>query len=183
MFRMSSKWIGGLGPIALVLLTACSHDAKPPAPPPQPAPPPPPVQTAKPATSMVNVSQDILTECKISDAGTEAVGPSGAPVFAFDSATLSSGDQHVLVEVAQCMTKGPLTGKALKLTGHTDPRGTEEYNLALGNRRASSVMRFLERQGMASGKLNETSRGSQDASGSDEAGWQKDRRVDVDLAM
>ncbi len=167
-----------------MLFTGCSHAEKPPATAAQTDSAPHPVQaTPKPAQTALNVSPDILAACKITDAQTQTVSSSGAPLFAFDSANLSSGDQHVLVEVAHCLTTGPLTGKSLKLTGHADPRGTEEYNQALGDRRASSVMRFLERQGMGSGKLSETSRGALDASGHDEDGWRADRRVDVDLAM
>ena len=62
-----------------------------------------------------------------------------------------------------------------------DPRGTEEYNLGLGSRRAANVGTYLERLGVGQPQLAVTTRGSLDAAGTDESGWSKDRRVDVQL--
>ena len=70
----------------------------------------------------------------------------------------------------------------MQLVGHTDPRGTDEYNLGLGTRRAESVRTYLQRLGVPATRLGPTTRGELDASGSDEAGWQRDRRVDLQLA-
>jgi peptidoglycan-associated lipoprotein len=125
----------------------------------------------------VRISRDILEACGIHDS------PTGeAPLFAFDSRALSPGDQHLLDEVAQCATRGPLAGRSLKLVGRADPRGTEAYNLHLGDERAATVEHFLERRGMGASRLSETSRGALDATGHDEDGWRNDRRVDVDIA-
>jgi peptidoglycan-associated lipoprotein len=68
------------------------------------------------------------------------------------------------------------------LTGHTDPRGEVEYNLGLGQRRAGSVANYLAGRGMARAHLGATSHGELDATGTDEAGWARDRKVDVTLA-
>jgi peptidoglycan-associated lipoprotein len=76
---------------------------------------------------------------------------------------------------------GALKGKAVSLVGRADPRGTEEYNLGLGSRRASSVSTYLERLGVGQPQLAVTTRGALDATGTDESGWQKDRRVDIML--
>jgi peptidoglycan-associated lipoprotein len=54
-----------------------------------------------------------------------------------------------------------------------------EYNFVLGEHRAGSVERYLEQLGVAKAKLSETSRGKLDATGTDENGWQRDRRVDL----
>jgi peptidoglycan-associated lipoprotein len=67
----------------------------------------------------------------------------------------------------------------MKLIGRADPRGDSEYNMVLGGRRASSVATTLEQLGMSSQKISSTSRGEMDATGTDEATWAKDRRVDV----
>jgi peptidoglycan-associated lipoprotein len=67
------------------------------------------------------------------------------------------------------------------LTGHTDPRGEVEYNLALGHRRAGSVAAYVEGHGVARAHLATTSHGELDATGTDEAGWARDRKVDVSL--
>jgi peptidoglycan-associated lipoprotein len=68
--------------------------------------------------------------------------------------------------------------RSAQLTGMTDPRGTEEYNLALGERRAQSAQQYLKSLG-TDGSLSVSSMGEEMASGSDEAGWARDRRVDI----
>ena len=90
-------------------------------------------------------------------------------------------DRDVLQQIATCVTSGPLKGKKLELTGRADPRGTEEYNLALGSRRAGSVGQYLEALGVRKTYLPQTTRGALDATGTDETGWAKDRRVDIML--
>jgi peptidoglycan-associated lipoprotein len=173
----------GACPAALALVIGCQ--APPPPPPEAPvayvAPPAPPAMTAAPAPAPppteIRVALDILTTCGIQDA------PSGkSPLFAFDSSALSSGDRRLLDEVAACLSTGALEGRTLKLTGRADPRGTEAYNLSLGDRRASRVGNYLALHGMIAAKLDERSRGALDAIGNDEPGWAMDRRVDVDLA-
>ena len=169
-------------PIVLALVAGCHADAPPP-PPVAPvayvAPPvfvvePTPAQPA--ASTVVHVASDILVTCGIQDV------PSGkSPLFAFDSAALSPDDQRLLGEVATCFTAGPLAGRTLTLTGRADPRGSDAYNQSLGDRRASRVGGYLRSHGMFAAKVSETSRGSRDATGTDDDGWTLDRRVDVDL--
>jgi peptidoglycan-associated lipoprotein len=67
----------------------------------------------------------------------------------------------------------------MKLVGHADPRGDDEYNMVLGGQRADHVSDALTRKGMGADKLAATSRGELDARGQDEGGWSKDRRVEV----
>ena len=69
----------------------------------------------------------------------------------------------------------------MRLVGHADPRGDEEYNMVLGGRRADNVKSAIVQAGLHSSKIATTSRGEMDATGTDEAGWEKDRRVDVML--
>jgi peptidoglycan-associated lipoprotein len=65
------------------------------------------------------------------------------------------------------------------LVGHCDWRGTAEYNLGLGDRRANAVRAFLISKGADSRRLETLSKGSTDAKqGGGDAEWQKDRRVD-----
>ena len=69
--------------------------------------------------------------------------------------------------------------KHLVLEGHCDWRGTAEYNLGLGDRRANAVRRYLEHLGIDSKRLEILSKGSTDAKqGGTDAEWAKDRRVD-----
>jgi peptidoglycan-associated lipoprotein len=62
------------------------------------------------------------------------------------------------------------------VTGLTDPRGTEEYNLALGERRAQSAQQYMKSLGIDN--VSSSSMGEELASGTEESGWARDRRVD-----
>jgi peptidoglycan-associated lipoprotein len=104
-----------------------------------------------------------------------------APKFDFDQTAILPDDRDVLAQVAQCLTTGPLKGRSVKLVGRADPRGTQEYNMALGARRSNAVLKYLSGLGVGNTQLSETSRGALDATGGDEAAWRQDRRVDIDL--
>jgi len=67
------------------------------------------------------------------------------------------------------------------LIGRADPRGTTEYNLALGERRARVVQRYMVSLGLLPDRLAVSSEGSEFATGTDDAGWRRDRRVDFRL--
>jgi peptidoglycan-associated lipoprotein len=125
-----------------------------------------------PTTGTITVSADIRAACGLSDEDA---------YFAFDSAALESKDIGPLDTIARCFTTGPLKGRGMRLVGHADPRGSSEYNLVLGQRRADSVQGYLDRHGVTRSRLETTSRGAMDATGHDEAGWTRDRRVDVML--
>lgn len=70
----------------------------------------------------------------------------------------------------------------LQIGGHTDERGTREYNLALGERRANAVARYLVGLGVQADQLSVVSYGKEKpaADGSDEESWAKNRRVELD---
>lgn len=70
----------------------------------------------------------------------------------------------------------------LLVAGHTDERGTHDYNLALGERRANAVAKFLISQGVGEGQITATSMGKEKPAvdGHDEAAWSKNRRVELD---
>ena len=121
----------------------------------------------------LSLSGDLVKLCGITPAATANAS------FDYDKEELTPEDRTVLDQLATCMTKGPLKGKAVSLVGRADPRGTEEYNLSLGSRRSASVSTYLTRLGVTEPQLAVTTRGALEATGTDEAGWQKDRRVDV----
>jgi peptidoglycan-associated lipoprotein len=125
----------------------------------------------------ISLSGDIVQLC-----GIKVQTTSASPTFDYDKAELSPEDRAVLDQLATCLTTGALKGKAVALVGRADPRGTEEYNLGLGSQRAGSVSTYLTRLGVQATQLNVSTRGALDATGTDEAGWQKDRRVDITLA-
>lgn len=83
-----------------------------------------------PTSGTIAVSADIRAACGISDEDA---------YFTFDSAALENKDISPLDAIARCFTVGPLKGRGMRLVGHADPRGSSEYNLVLGQRRADSV--------------------------------------------
>jgi peptidoglycan-associated lipoprotein len=168
-----------LGALGITALAACAHEPPPRTPSAAVAAPPSASIRATTVTTQgkdpaVNVSKDILDACNITI-------PDRAPKFDFDSSNLSSAEKEILDQVAKCLTSGPLQGKNVRLTGRADPRGEQEYNMDLGENRATSVRKYLAGLGVADGRMAISSRGALDATGTDEAGWLKDRRVDVTL--
>jgi peptidoglycan-associated lipoprotein len=166
---------------ALLVCAACHHDkAAKTLPTPEPAatstaqatPPP----AAQPVSNNLSASDNLVRACQLHFANEQE-----APKFGFNEADLTTDDRNVLTQIADCITKGPMKGHRLALVGHADPRGTEEYNLGLGDRRAHTVATYLERLGVTASALDTKTRGALDASGTSEPGWSKDRRVDVDL--
>jgi peptidoglycan-associated lipoprotein len=164
---------------SLILLAACGSDPKPvaqapdPTPPLAPAPAPQPEKPGDvPTRSNINISDDIRKACGIPDAEAH---------FAYDSANVRPQDQAILQKLAQCFATGPLKGKTMRLVGHADPRGDEEYNMVLAGRRADNVKGAIAGAGLDSSRMATTSRGEMDATGTDESGWERDRRVDIML--
>ena len=75
------------------------------------------------------------------------------------------------------MTERSIT--AVQVTGMTDPRGTEEYNMALGDRRARTTRDQLQRLGVGRRDMTTHSVGEEHATGADEYGWSRDRRSEL----
>lgn len=166
-------------PLALIgLCVACGSDKPPPKVPPPPvarvAPPPPAVRDVESNPARINIDKSIQEACGISNSDAH---------FAFDEASIQSRDTAVLDQLAECFSTGALTGEQMRLVGHTDNRGDEEYNFVLGERRANAVRVYLVSVGASGTQISTTSRGELEATGSDEAGWAEDRRVDIILAQ
>ena len=165
-----------------VILMACSHPHAVVAPAPTPVAPPATTAVAVPVpvkaavSPNLAVSGDLAKQCKLTFDSVPA-----APKFQYDDVQLVQQDRDVLDRVAACLTTGPLKGHRVTLVGRADPRGTEEYNLALGTRRAHTVGTYLERLGVSTNQVAESTRGATQAAGTDEASWLVDRRVDLDL--
>jgi peptidoglycan-associated lipoprotein len=95
--------------------------------------------------------------------------------FEFDNSDLPEAQRRIIEQNRDCMEK--LGGK-VKLEGHCDPRGTTEYNLSLGDRRARTVAGQLKVLGGDPDQVSIVSKGEEDAAGTSEEDWVKDRRVD-----
>ena len=98
-------------------------------------------------------------------------------LFSFDSFVLSDQAQQILNSKADYMRTN--SGVTVTVEGHCDERGTEAYNIALGERRAKSVKNFLVDMGISANRLNTISYGEERpiAMGQDEASWGKNRRA------
>ena len=97
--------------------------------------------------------------------------------FALDRAAVAPAERPKLDAAIKWLADNPT--KSLVMVGHCDWRGTAEYNLGLGDRRANSVKNFLVSKGADPKRLETLSKGSTDAKqGGGESEWQKDRRVD-----
>lgn len=127
----------------------------------------------------LSVSNAIARACGIAS---RADGKPVAPSFEYDSAALAEEDRALLAQVAKCLTEGALKGRKVNLVGRADPRGEGEYNMTLGGSRADTVKRYMVDLGVGRDRMLGTSRGEMDATGTNEAGWARDRRVDVELA-
>lgn len=140
-----------------------------------PETPPPAIDKDTKVSPSIALSGDLAAMCNIKAPETTN------PKFDFDKDELTPEDRTVLDQLASCLTSGAAKGKSVALIGRADPRGTEEYNLGLGSRRANSVSQYLGRLGVGAGQMAVTTRGALEATGTDEAGWRNDRRVDVQL--
>ncbi len=102
--------------------------------------------------------------------------------FDFDKSTVRADQKPKLEEVARRM-KSEFQGKALKIEGNCDERGTEEYNRALGERRALAVREVLVGLGLSANSIETISYGEDRPAvqGHTEAAWSKNRRGDIVL--
>jgi peptidoglycan-associated lipoprotein len=95
--------------------------------------------------------------------------------FDFDSSDMSAELRNTLERNYDCYQKRG--GGTVRVEGHCDPRGTTEYNLGLGERRARIVSKALNTLGLEQSKMSVVSKGEEEAVGTDEAGWARDRKV------
>lgn len=115
----------------------------------------------------------------------EAQGPQGGLLatrvvyFDFDSSEIKGAGTDVVAAHAKYLAAH--TGTRVRLEGHTDERGSREYNIGLGERRAQAVRRALLLQGATDAQISTVSYGEERpaVSGHDEAAWSKNRRVEI----
>lgn len=161
---------------AALFIAGCSDEPEPKTP--ELLPPPP--ATAKPKRD--DTKNDTSGSVQIDNKIIKLCGDLPTARFAFDSSDVQPEAAAALDALARCFVSGPGKGKGLSLVGHADSRGETEYNLALGQKRAGSIAEFLTKKGMEPGKLATNSKGEFEASGTDEEGWARDRKVEVLLA-
>ena len=149
---------------AALLVAACTHKQEAAATPPPPAPPPP----AAPAPQPPGIMPGSIQDFKVNVGDTVH--------FALNKYNIEDNDKTTLGKQAAWLARYP----AVKLTieGHCDERGTREYNLALGARRANAVKEYLVAQGVSAARLETVSYGKERpiCTQSNEDCWSQNRR-------
>jgi len=99
--------------------------------------------------------------------------------FDFDTSEIKTEARDVLVAHARFLQANP--GQNVRIEGHADERGTKEYNLALGERRANAIERFLIVNGASRGQTETISYGEEKPAvmSSGESAWAQNRRVEL----
>jgi len=155
---------------ALIALAGCAKK------PPAKLPPAPQQTTTAPETTTTTT-----TETRGPTPGSRAdfLAQAGSDTvhFATDSSDLDSEATATLTKQAAWLQKFP--NIRVTIEGHCDERGTREYNLALGDRRANSAKNFLINNGIAASRISVISYGKERpvATGSDEESWAQNRRA------
>jgi len=159
----------------LLTLSACAK--KPVAPVAEVAPIAPAVQNETAASGLPAAGLATETVAEVA-APAEALLKLEKVFFDFDAYTLTPKAKDVLAGNADWLRQNP----AAKLTieGHCDERGSDEYNLALGQRRADAARNYLVSLGIAADRLNSISYGEERpaVAGSDEKAWAQNRRAE-----
>lgn len=125
------------------------------------------------------VSSTTLTEEERMAAEQAALREVTTFYFDFDTSEIKPEARDVLIAHARYLAENPQV--RVRLEGHADERGTKEYNLALGDRRAKAVERFLVINGASRGQIETVSYGEEKPAvmGSNESAWAQNRRVEL----
>lgn len=101
--------------------------------------------------------------------------------FDYNEATIKPQDMAVLDRKAAILNANPAL--RIRISGHADDRGSDEYNLVLGNNRALAAKRYLEGKGVSGSRIEITSFGEErplDTTGTEE-GWSRNRRDEFEI--
>jgi peptidoglycan-associated lipoprotein len=101
--------------------------------------------------------------------------------FDFDKSDIKSNDAGALDQKVAILQANP--GLRIRISGHCDERGSDEYNLALGNRRANKAKEYLVQHGIDAGRIETVSYGEERpiAQGHDETAWSQNRRDEFEI--
>jgi peptidoglycan-associated lipoprotein len=174
--------VGALCAILGLTAAACGRTApapatKPAPPPAAPAPPPPPPPQPAPAPPppAAQLTEDQIFAKKTVDQ-LNAEKPLGDVLFDYDSATLRDDGRAAASKNAEYLKRWPSV--RITVEGHADSRGTAEYNLALGGRRATAVKDYLVSLGVTADRITTISKGKEQpvCTQETEACWQQNRR-------
>jgi peptidoglycan-associated lipoprotein len=182
MSKMSSMRYALITAAVLVTAAACSHKPKvqPVASAPEPAPPPAPAPTPPPAPEVIPPPPPPPREEAVSSSSLDDLNrnsPLKPAFFSLDSSDIDPTAKSVLDGDAALLRQNPTW--VITIEGHCDERGTAEYNLALGERRAGAALTYLVSLGIPANRLKTVSYGKEFPfeSGHDDAAWAKNRRA------
>jgi len=170
--------------LLLVLATAgfaaaCGGKPKPEQPAPEPAPAATPTPTPAPVDNSAEQRRaDSIAAANAAAERLKAVAADLAAMinFDYDQAVIRQNDQATLDRKAGILGANP--NVKIQISGHADERGSDEYNLALGNRRAAAAKRYLENKGIDASRMDVVSYGEERPlnPGHDEAAYAQNRR-------
>jgi peptidoglycan-associated lipoprotein len=138
------------------------------------------------ACSSVQVTEEAVADQSVAgisiiskSTATQAVLANAVVYFEYDQFNLTSKSIQALKGVTELMKKNAKI--TISIEGHADERGTREYNLALGQRRAESVTNYLIANGINRNRLITKSYGEERplSLGSNDTAWSKNRRVEI----
>ena len=183
--RRDSRALLVLVLLLTVVVAGCKGKAKPPVarpmPPPAadinnpPAPPEPPKPISEPVIVPPMPADDAIGSKSLDDLNRDS--PLRPLLFELDSSDVSGPGLQVMQSNAEILKKYPTM--QITIEGHCDERGTAEYNLALGERRALAAKNYLVSLGISADKIKTVSYGKEFPfeAGHDEAAWSKNRRA------
>lgn len=168
--------------LAAVTVSACRREAPEP-----PAPPPPPPAQQGPNLDSIRQAEEARRAAeeaaRAEAARLQRIEAARATLtamvnFDYDDSSIRSDMEPILRQKVEILRSSP--NVRLRLEGHTDERGSGEYNLALGSRRAQSVLNFFIDSGISANRFETTSYGEERplVNRSDEAAWAQNRRVE-----
>ena len=157
--------------LALAVAAAGCHKKVPPVAPTPPPPPPPPVVTPAPRPL---TEDEIFARKSLADLNAER--PLADVFFDLDKSEIRDDARTSLQKDADWMKRW--TSTQITLEGHCDSRGSAEYNLGLGSRRAAAVKDYLVNLGVSTGRVTVVSKGKEQpfCSEENESCWQQNRR-------
>jgi peptidoglycan-associated lipoprotein len=120
-------------------------------------------------------------EAAVRNAGAARASLTAAIHFEYDQSDLRAEDRTILDAKVPILQANP--GVMITIQGHTDARGSDEYNLALGQRRAATVKRYLIDHGIADSRMQTITYGEERpvAQGSDEGAYAQNRRAEFEI--
>ena len=168
------QWtLSGLFGMGALVLIGCP--SKPPAVPKAEPVPPKMEEPVTPRAEAPKVDEEALRRQRIQARIAEVFKP---VYFAYDQSTISAEGQSTLQEIGKLMKEVPEI--TARIEGHADERGTNDYNLALGEHRSKAVNDYLASYGIQGSRLSSISYGEEKPAveGKDEGSWAKNRRVE-----